>query len=85
MQGVQPSLTAPIKTFKNIYQWRGILSKFKPDVIHTADLMSTRSISGVAASLNIPVVFHAHFPFDEDFAKWALRITLQKSYFAVKT
>lgn len=77
----QPSLTAPISTFKNIYQWRRILSKFKPDVIHTADLMSTRSISGVAASLNIPVVFHAHFPFDEDFAKWALRKSPAKIVF----
>ncbi|MDO6566332.1 glycosyltransferase [Alteromonas sp. 1_MG-2023] len=69
----QPSLSTPIRTIKNALQWRHILFKVKPDIIHTADLLSTRSISGAAKSLNIPVIFHAHFPFSEDFANWALR------------
>lgn len=78
---IQPSFSSPLKTLKNSHQWRKILSKISPDVIHTADLLSTRSISGVADRLGIPIIFHAHFPFSLKFAQWALRKPPKKIVF----
>lgn len=78
---IQPSLSSPLKTFKNILQWRELLKRIAPNVVHTADLLSTRALSGIAQTLGIPVVFHAHFPFSLEFAKWALRKPPKKIVF----
>lgn len=78
---IQPSLSSPLKTIKNTLQWRELLTDITPDVIHTADLLSTRALSGAADKRGIPVVFHAHFPFSLDFAKWALRIPPKRIVF----
>lgn len=78
---IQPSLSSPLTTLKNTLQWRKLLTDVSPDVIHTADLLSTRALSGIAKKLGIPIVFHAHFPFSLDFAKWALRIPPKKIVF----
>ena len=78
---IQPSLSSPLKTLKNTLQWRKLLKDLGPDVVHTADLLSTRALSGVAEKLKLPVVFHAHFPFSLEFAKWALRKPPKKIVF----
>lgn len=80
-EDIQPSFSSPFKTLKNTLQWRRIITRLKPDIIHTADLLSTRAIAGEAAKSGIPVIFHAHFPFSAEFAKWALKKAPSKIVF----
>ena len=78
---IHPSISSTLKKLKKILHCRKLLKRIAPDVIHTADLLSTRALSGTAEKLNIPVVFHAHFPFSQDFAQWALRYPPKKIVF----
>jgi len=80
-ESIQPSFSTPLKTLKNTLQWRKILTGVKPDIIHTADLLSTRAISGIAKRMGVPVILHSHFPFSAQFARWALRKPPEKVIF----
>lgn len=77
----QPSLTAPIKTLTGFLKWRSVLKHHEIEVIHTADLICTRTLLTAANSLNIPVICHIHFPFEEQFVNWVFSKNRQAAGF----
>ncbi len=70
---VQPSFRQPIRTLQAKRQCKQLLQDAGIDILHTGDLICTRSIIKAASDLNIPVICHIHFPLEEAFIAWVFK------------
>jgi glycosyltransferase involved in cell wall biosynthesis len=70
---IQPSLSSPFKTLKGRKLWIQAIEKLELDILHTADLVCTRTLLSAAKSKNVPVVCHIHFPFKKTFSDWVFK------------
>jgi glycosyltransferase involved in cell wall biosynthesis len=58
---------------KNIIKWYRYLRKNKIDILHVGDLWSARTLVLVAKLLNIPVLCHMHFRYDDALIEWIFK------------
>jgi len=63
----------PITAFKTFMQWRRLIKKASPDLIHANGFDLSRSFSYAAASLGIPYITHVRFPATPEGMRWTLR------------
>lgn len=70
---IQPGLSSIINTYRCLKNWRKVLKKHKPDLIHANDFWVARSVMPAAKSLNIPVICHVHFKQNESFCQWVFK------------
>jgi len=70
---VQPSFRQPLKTLKAKQQFKTLLKNSAIDILHTGDLICTRSIIKAASELKVPVICHIHFPLEEAFVAWVFK------------
>lgn len=69
----QPSISQPFSTWKSNKHICSLLKEARIDLLHTGDLICTRSVIKAAYSLKIPVVCHIHFPLEEPFVAWVFK------------
>lgn len=69
----QPERSKPLSFLKQLWQYYCIFKKHKPKLIHTGDLLALRSLQPICKLLNIPMICHVHFPYEEPFMRWALK------------
>lgn len=70
---IQPSFRAPFKTLQGRKLWVKTIEKLELDLLHTADLICTRTLLSAARYKKIPVVCHIHFPFKKTFSDWVFK------------
>lgn len=70
LSSVQPSIKSPLKSFNGLRNWKKMIRRHKPDLIHANDFWTARSISKAADTLSIPLIVHVHFKQNSDFCKW---------------
>ncbi|WP_440903477.1 glycosyltransferase [Catenovulum sp. SX2] len=77
----QPEFTKPFSSIKGYLKWNALMRQQQFDVIHTGDLICTRSLLKAANKNQIPVVCHIHFPFKRNFAEWVFNKQAQPAAF----
>ena len=75
----QPSIRSPFKSINNVFGWRHCLKS--ADIIHTGDLVSTRSLLWAAKLAAKPVLCHIHFPLEEPFVRWVFNFAPKPDMF----
>jgi glycosyltransferase involved in cell wall biosynthesis len=69
----QPEKSKPLRFIKQLWQYYRIFKKHKPKLVHTGDLLALRSLQPICQLLNIPMMCHVHFPYDNGFMRWVLK------------
>ncbi|WP_158971666.1 glycosyltransferase [Paraglaciecola sp. L3A3] len=69
----QPDKSKPFSYIKQFWQYYCIFKKHKPKLVHTGDLLALRSLQPICKFLNIPMICHVHFPYEESFMNWTLK------------
>lgn len=63
----------PLRALRTTRQWRTIMQREAPDLIHANSFDLSRSFSLAAGSLGIPYISHVRFPVTPEGARWILR------------
>lgn len=69
----QPGRTTPIANWVNRRQWRSLLDRWGPTLIHANGPAVARSVMRSARDRGIPVACHVHFPPGDEYMRWAFR------------
>lgn len=73
IRAIQPERSKPLNFLKQLWQYYCIFKKHKPKLVHTGDLLALRSLQPICKLLNIPMICHVHFPYEDPFMRWALK------------
>ncbi len=67
----QPEWRRPASTLRAWFEWRRVVARFEPDLVHSNDLHSARSAA--LAVRGLPHVCHVRSAVDPAYAAWAFR------------
>lgn len=63
----------PLTALQTVRQWRHLIKKVNPALIHANGFELSRSFSHAAASLGVPYITHVRFPVTVEGMRWTLR------------
>jgi glycosyltransferase involved in cell wall biosynthesis len=75
----------PVASWSQYNLWQGLLSRFRPHVIHANHALGARSILLPAWRAAVPVICHIHFPPPPNFTSWAFRYLPKPKWFIINS